>query len=120
MKLTHRLKKETGLFRLFSGLAVLSPLIALIVPWMPEEETLCSWFQRSGSIMVVFALLAETTALRFQKALFPKSAFSNKEVEAARKTYWKHPAIMNSSAFLLIAIGTFIWGYGDILVKNAL
>ncbi len=118
MSLISRLKKETLLFWIFSLLAIAAPIGALFPMLTPTGEAPAIWFQRSGAMTVTFALLAEIFAIRFQKALFPKSAFGNTEAEKARPIYRKRPAIMNSSAFLLIASGTLIWGYGDLMYNN--
>ncbi|MDC9724326.1 MAG: hypothetical protein PSN44_00185 [Gammaproteobacteria bacterium] len=110
------LRKESTYFYIFTALAVLVPFAAVFIPWMPEHETIATWFQRSGSAIVVFALLAESRAINVYNILnpvgFPETDFDN-----ARKQYNKHPAMFQISSFILIAIGTLIWGYGDILFK---
>ena len=113
----NKLKLGHKLFLLFCGLSVATPFAFIFIPsFMPETETLESWFQRSGAMMVVFALLAESFAIGFEKHLFPKSGFGVKGAQAARVKYFKYPKIMNALAFVLIAIGTFIWGFGDLIV----
>lgn len=95
-----------------------APIAALFPIFVPAGEAQAIWFQRSGAMSVTFALLAEIFTIRFQKALFPNSAFGNVEAEKARRIYWRRPALMNSSAFMLIATGTLIWGYGDLMYNN--
>jgi hypothetical protein len=112
------LKKEFKYYAIFSALALITPLIALFIPYMPENETLFTWFQRSGSAIVVFGLLAEARAVNCFFILNP-AGFGDIGINEARAKYLKYPAALNISSFSIIALGTLIWGYGDILVKNA-
>jgi hypothetical protein len=112
------LKKEFKYYAIFSALALITPLIALFIPYMPENETLFTWFQRSGSAIVVFGLLAEARAVNCFFILNPVG-FGDIRINEARAKYLKYPAALNISSFSIIALGTVIWGYGDILVKNA-
>lgn len=57
-----RFLKERRLFLIFTLLAVTAPLLSLIETLQPNTEEFHSWFQRSGSAMVVLVLLAETNA----------------------------------------------------------
>lgn len=94
------------------------PILALLIPWQPAGETLSSWFQRSGSAMVVFALLAEAKAIDIYNTLNP-GGFVEKGFNEAKAAYANHPAKFSFSSFVLIALGTLIWGYGDIPFRYA-
>jgi len=111
------IKKESKYYLVFSVFAILIPVLSLVVSWMPEGETAASWFQRSGSAMVIFSLLAETRAINLYNILNP-SGFVEVGFDDAKEKYNKHHVAFHTSSFILIAIGTFIWGYGDILVNN--
>ncbi|RTE67731.1 hypothetical protein EH243_01925 [Amphritea opalescens] len=112
------LKKEIKYYAIFSVLAFISPLVALFIPYMPENESIFTWFQRSGSAMVVFGLLAEAKAINCFFILNP-AGFAETGINEARAKYLKYPANLNIFSFLIIALGTLIWGYGDIWIKNA-
>lgn len=112
------LKKEFKYYAIFSALALITPLIAFFVPYMPENETLFTWFQRSGSAVVVFGLLAEARAVNCFFILNP-AGFAEIGINEARAKYLKHPTALNICSFVIIALGTLIWGYGDIWVKSA-
>ena len=66
--------------------------------------------------MAVFGLLAEARAVNCFFILNPSGFASTGIVEAGEK-YGKYPKRLNLISFLIIAIGTFIWGYGDIPFK---
>jgi hypothetical protein len=111
--LEKKLRKELIYFFLFTLASISSPVCAYVIPWMPQGESLPSWFQRSGAGMVVFALLAEARAISLFQLLNP-TGFGSRELSAAKEIYDRHPASLNMLSFILIAVGTLIWGYGDI------
>ena len=98
-------------------------LIATIAPIyapfdsMPSFESVEVWFQRSGALTTVFALL--TTLLRDMgmRTLHKPGHWGDalklevlSEVEARFEwIFW--------TAFTLTIIGTVVWGYGDTLYK---
>ncbi len=98
-------------------LAVLAPIAFLLVPWLPPGETLKTWFPRSGALMVVFSLLAESRAISTYNILNP-SGIVEVTFKDAKEKYGSRPAVLNSTAFVLIALGTFIWGFGDLFVPR--
>lgn len=106
-----QLKKESKYFYTFTALAICTPIVLFFLPWIPEGETAGSWFQISGSAMVVFALLAEARAVNVYNILNP-SDFVDMGFDKAREQFGKHPVKFNFSSFILIVLGTFIWGYG--------
>lgn len=112
------LSKERIRFFFFACLAIAAPFFAFFVPWRPEHVDFGSWFSRSGAAMVVLALLAEANAIKifniFNPSGFPEVGFNEFK---AKNNHW--PALLNQTAFTLIAIGTLIWGYGDIPFINA-
>lgn len=89
-------------------LAVLPPILAFFGYFRPDSETFGSWFQRSGALTVILAVIAELLLVKLQKypgltgLLEAKDRWSN---------FYK--AITYSAAFLAV-IGTVIWGYGDL------
>jgi len=108
------IKKHRLLFLLFSILALLTPIIAITVPLLPAEESLSKWFQRSGSFVVILALIAESNAIAIYNILNP-SGFVSTSFEEINNQYGSLPSKYTKISLLLIALGTFIWGYGDLL-----
>ena len=111
------IQHEVKYFILFSILAILTPVLSIIIPWVPENETAHTWFQRSGSAMVVFGLLAESRAVNCFFILNP-SGFAECGINEANEKFKKYPKSLNIISFIFIAFGTLIWGYGDIPFKN--
>ena len=113
-----KVKKESKLFYFFSIMAVVSPIAAYTVPWIPYDGgSYDIWFQRSGSLMVAFALFAEASAVRFESLLGNDGPFGNISLDKERTKYFNISDKFHRTSFYLIAIGTIIWGYGDMIVK---
>ncbi len=111
-------KKECIRFLIFTLLATLAPILALTIPWRPVDIELGNWFSRSGAAMVVLALLAEANAIKVFN-IFNPSGFVETGFNEFHKEYFYWPSRLNKTAFTLIAIGTLIWGYGDLLVTSS-
>jgi hypothetical protein len=94
-------------------LSILVPVISFFVPWQPSGETLASWFQRSGSILVGLSVFAEFRLLSIHSTVNPGAGvmtFNNGTSVKQKKAY----EILSSVVFVLAIFGTIIWGYGDI------
>ena len=116
---TYRPKviKERRLFFLFATLSILTPLVACVDLLRPVDEAFSAWFQRSGSAMVVFALIAEMKAYQMLD-VFKPVGFVGDTYMQVQGEFKGQAQFFNVIAFLLIAIATVIWGYGDLLVEN--
>ncbi len=74
------------------------------------------WFQRSGSLIVLFASISEYHAFKILSTYSPPELTNTPEI--TRKILHCNQArmIMIASA-CLIGVGTIIWGYGDLLYE---
>ena len=76
------------------------------------------WFGRSGSMMVLFAIMAEYSNYNVQ--LFINSAATNGAGSigggVGPLTQTKFRQNLSRITHMTAAIGTFIWGYGDLFV----
>ena len=113
-----RFIRERRLFIVFSILSITAPILSLVDELRPSTEEFHTWFQRSGSTMVVLALLAEVRAYQMFDVFKPSGFVSDTYFETKKK-YYSQVKLYSLVAFILIAVGTIIWGYGDILVKYA-
>ncbi|MDI4654241.1 MULTISPECIES: hypothetical protein [Pseudoalteromonas] len=109
----QRFLKERRLFIIFAVISTIAPFLSLFEFLRPASETFATWFQRSGSIMVVVALLSEMHAYQMFD-VFKPDGFVNTTYAETEKKYSPQVKLCNIVAFILIAIGTLIWGYGDI------
>jgi hypothetical protein len=94
-------------------LAIIIPFTAFFVTWRPREETLPLWFQRSGSIVTVFAVYIQFELLSIQGFVNPNGIISEEQGERHEK-YHIFYDVISLFDIALIIIGTLIWGYGDI------
>lgn len=93
--------------------ALATPACGLFGVFKPDTETIAIWFQRSGAVMTIFALLC-TTGLASALKYFSPSGTSDLELIAAEKKYGGEYAFMERVALWLTIVGTFVWGYGDV------
>lgn len=112
---THTLKKK-----LFSSLFLVVIAAALpflswcLADWAPEKETASSWFQRSGSLVVILAAYAEYILFMTYDYISPSNAAYVVPFDVP--TWYKHfYNIISRIALTLLVVGTVIWGYGDLL-----
>ena len=110
-----RLLLARWLFILSLGAAVAAPLFALVIPFRPSNEMACTWFQRSGSLMVMLSLLAELSAVRIFNLLNP-SGFVSVGFKEFENKYKNLPVKYSVLCLIAIGTGTVIWGYGDLLL----
>ncbi|MGR3002143.1 hypothetical protein ABMY37_20830 [Vibrio vulnificus] len=99
-------------------LAVSIPLIALFCPTlMLKNETVATWFQRSGAIVVALAVWIEIKNNAISGYIYP-SGFSTSDFVILKQDYGLYFNLIKWTGFLLAIIGTLIWGYGDIPLRN--
>lgn len=72
--------KARKLFLIMLGLSILMPALALMDFLRPSTESIESWFQRSGSIMVLFAVVAEMQAYQMFDVFKPVGFVSEEKV----------------------------------------
>ncbi|SEN16988.1 hypothetical protein [Halomonas caseinilytica] len=106
-------KKQVRLFYCCLAVMFLVPLGAWSSPWLPDEMTAASFFQRSGSALLAIGLIAELAAVRVYSILNP-SGFVGKGYKEAKEKYGKYPARMTYAVLVAVALGTLISGYGDL------
>ncbi|RNL61411.1 hypothetical protein [Zhongshania marina] len=111
-------KKYRTLALLFIGFYILIPILALMGAMKPESEALGIWFQRSGSVMVLFASIAEFFSVKMHGVFNPAHLTNEPLFNTKLKFSLQSFKLMAVSA-VLIGLGTLIWGYGDIFVKSA-
>ena len=103
------------IFVLFIALSLLFPGLALLEVLLPEGEKLPIWFQRSGSLMVLFGVIAEYYALRMSDLFFPVE-MQGEPLYKDKVRFTKQSKICAILAAFVIGLGTVVWGYGDLIV----
>ena len=100
------------MFCIFIIIAVLSPFVAIYA--LNFGAPTSSVFQRSGSLVIVFSLVAEYYAVEIFNILKPSGGnFIDPSMFDAIKIYYRRPITMSRIVLIVIAIGTLICGYGD-------
>jgi hypothetical protein len=93
--------------------ALLPPLFSLTGFFRPEDEPLGLWFQRSGIVMTVLAVLAHFKAAGIATTMIAGGTFA--ETWEAFHKYNRFQTLAAWLSLILIVIGTVIWAYGDLL-----
>jgi hypothetical protein len=98
--------------------ALIIPAVVAISFAQPTNEP--QWIQRAGTIVLVFSILAEIKAQTVRRNIFIVS--SNRlycELYIEQK-YKKLMPYVQYFTYLLIAVGTLITGYGDLVYQYLL
>jgi hypothetical protein len=93
--------------------ALLPPLLSLTDIFRPEDEPLGQWFQRSGIVMTVLAVLAHFKAAGITTRMIAGGTFA--ETWEAYHKYNRFQTLAAWLSLILIVIGTLIWAYGDLV-----
>jgi hypothetical protein len=107
------IRRDLRMFSVLALVAVAIPIFALLVPVRPREESLGEWFQRSGSVMTVLCLFLDLKVFSIYGRLFP-SGYVDVGFEEFKKKYLPIYRSLTILLLILTAIGTVIWGYGDL------
>ena len=116
---------DTTLLILAVGAPVLSALGAPMLSALLSSDTgEAHWFQRSGSLTVLFAVILE-----FWTTTIVKDA-RDAAWAAAKRRSWAGTAVLGQLptprkvialiALVLMVLGTIIWGYGDLIISEFL
>jgi hypothetical protein len=93
--------------------AVVPPLFSLTGIFAPEDEALGQWFQRSGTVMTVLAVLAQFKAAGIATTMIAGGTFA--ETWEAYHKFHRFQVLAAWLSLVLVVIGTLIWAYGDLL-----
>ena len=113
--LERRQRNELTVIGILCIAAVLAPFLAFVPCLRPADETIRSWFCRSGAITTVCSLLAQVRAANVQDAIrggtFGES-WKYWKLLIGSQRWWA-----NAATSIAIA-GALIWGYGDVALKH--
>ncbi len=86
--------------------------------FIPEGESPSVWFQRSGSISLVFCILAEIYFLE-NLALASMILSKNPNIDESFFQFWFNniSSYVRFFVHFLTIFSTLIWGYGDVVHK---
>ena len=106
--------KHYNYTRFLALASFLVPFFSFIDIYSYFNDTSNVWFQRSGSIMVVLAAFSEMYAFKMQELLTPHRELALVDIEVLQSQYLSRANKLKIISAILIAIGTLIWGYGDL------
>ena len=95
-------------------LAIAFPVAAYYSILIPDKEPANMWFQRSGSLSVLFAVWVEYKLYKINEDANPPGLVSGQSSSLNKK----HKGIYTKIQYIAVifaVFGAFIWGYGDIV-----
>ena len=110
-----QINKDLMLWVILISLSLAAPFIAYFLK--PSTESIGVWFQRSGAITVVLSLLAEIKYNSIERLAIAKDhtfLYCNMYL---KEVYATKVRLINYSTYIVVVIGTIIWGYGDLLIS---
>lgn len=112
---TRTLRRKLFLSFILVVVAATLPFLSWYLPeWAPKNETAASWFQRSGSLVVILAAYAEYILFKTYDYISPSEAAYAVPFDVP--SWYKHfYNVVSGVALTLLVVGTVIWGYGDLL-----
>lgn len=96
---------------------VLAPILSYYSVFIPEDEKRAVWFQRSGSLSVLFGVWIEYNLSKVNEHINLSGLWVT-EQETLRDEYNLKYSIVQYVGIFLAVMGTLIWGYGDILISK--
>ena len=107
------IKAKLWRYGLLCFFAIVLPFVSFFCPFMPTTETQASWFQRSGSIMVVMTIWVQFKLFAIAGYLDPSDTAYVVPFDTP-KVYSTMHNIISLTTTVVMILGTLIWGYGDI------
>ncbi|MCH4813428.1 hypothetical protein [Vreelandella neptunia] len=111
-----RIRRETTKWLALVLIGLVSPIALSFLRMETQDPAL--WFQRSGSIMVVLALLAELRVVIIDRLIIARDhSFLYCHMYIENK-YQAKLRVINYVTYFVVAVGTLVWGFGDVFYAN--
>ena len=102
-----------------------SSLVILSLGWIALFASVCidaalgsvEWFNRSGAILVTCSAILEILQLPYKESQSSDVTINDSPV-ALKSVVPRSVKFFDRAAWTGIAVGTIIWGYGDLIVKS--
>jgi hypothetical protein len=98
-------------------IAIIFPIMSALGFLKPEAEELAIWVQRSGAVVVFLCVVSEYYISKLLGILNPPG-FTSVGTQSIQKKLYNPLRIMQLIGLVLGAIGTLLWGYGDLLLPT--
>ena len=98
--------------------AIIIPIAIFMI--FSDPVKVSQWIQRVGSVVLVFAILAEIKGQTVRRSIFVVSSYRLYCELYIQNKYQFLAPIVQYSTYLLVAIGTLMTGYGDLMYEEFL
>lgn len=113
----ERIRAPRILFWIFIVMSIAVPVIGLAACFNLSSEAHSAWFQRSGSLVIACAVVAEYFAVSVFTTLNP-NGFVSVGYKEFKEKYGALPARYTRIVLVLVVMGTLISGYGNLLFSK--
>ena len=118
METATTIRKKLTIASAVALTTLLFSMLVLFIPSLnPTTDSHDTWFQRTGSFMVIASIWAEFIVVRLD-GYFDQYDEKYMLFETMPSSLIQMHRYVSKSAIVLAIYGTFIWGYGDLLIKN--
>lgn len=114
MNIDGKLKADLLFIGFLMICAIGVPLAAYCGLLRPNSDLPELWFQRSGAISSVFSVFAQ---FRINNFLEKIRGGTFAESWSLHTKFIKHQTVISWMVTVVGLLGTFVWGYGDLLFK---
>jgi len=101
-------------------IGITAPVAALALEWMPIGEKRTIWFQRSGAVTTLFSFLGAALAVVTSGRLYTPGSYGQLDKIEVLKEFKTQFIWAEIGLIVLSVLGTIIWGYGDLIVRQFL
>lgn len=109
--------KLIGCSLFYVGTASLAYVALTNSSFLPDGESQATWFQRSGSAIVVSAVWVQFILTKIEAYIDPgDTAYVVPFDTPAYFKNWFN--VLATIMWIYLLVGTIIWGYGDLFFKN--
>lgn len=115
-KMDNWVNKEAIIYRFSYFLLVYSFFMVCVSYFFNTDDG--TWFARSGSVMVLFAVIVEHLLSKIKTHTYSPNAFVNSKPVMLDRDMESRYFITKYIAHIYIVIGTLIWGYGDCITAS--
>ncbi|MFZ7337554.1 hypothetical protein ACLS0R_14995 [Comamonas jiangduensis] len=106
----------------FCKLNYVATILFFSLSWMffswLQDQADGTWFARSGALPTVATALASIWLAKYRELLLGGGGFRSLLADDAEKKLRPYYNFIQSATFLVLAVSTLVWGYGDLVFQR--
>jgi len=102
----------------YLGISFIIPFLAASGFLLPENEDIFSWIQRSGALITIVSIFMYETTLKIDSLINPINAIGSNYIGDDQTRFNRKNKFLKFISIVFTICGTWIWGYGDLVLKS--